>query len=417
MRIDSAGNVGIGTTAQAFEKLVLGGTFPSSSANTRTNVVRGTIPSSTTSLFNGFRTEVATQAASFTLSALAHFNASQGTFGASSVVTNQYGFLVDSNLIGATNNYGFYSTIASGTGRWNFYAAGTATNYFEGNVAIGNSGFTSGKLNVSGGTIEFDPGSGADSTRAFNFNIGATNFGKILIPSGSGGAMAFSAGSTVVERFRIGSTGTISLGAAPGAESLRVTPVASAVNYLNVSGAITGNRVDLRADGSDTNIGLFYAAKGTGDHVFRTNTYGGAPTQFIVAHTASAVNYLQVTGAATTAAPLLLTVGSDTNINLFVSTKGNGAHYFQTSSSGANQFVIAHTASTVNVLQVTGGATGVAPSMAAAGSDANIDLALTSKGTGRVRFGTLTATSDVAITGYIEIKDSAGNVRKLAVIT
>ena len=89
--------------------------------------------------------------------------------------------------------------------------------------------------------------------------------------------------------------------------------------------------------------------------------------------------------------------------------------YSQT--GGGTQFVVDNTASAVNWLQVTGAATGGAPVVSARGSDTNIDLALTPKGTGNVRFGTLTATSDVAITGFIEIKDSAGNVRKLAVIT
>lgn len=49
--------------------------------------------------------------------------------------------------------------------------------------------------------------------------------------------------------------------------------------------------------------------------------------------------------------------------------------------------------------------------------EADIDLALTPKGTGRVRFGTNTASADVAISGYIEVKDSGGTVRKLATIT
>ena len=45
------------------------------------------------------------------------------------------------------------------------------------------------------------------------------------------------------------------------------------------------------------------------------------------------------------------------------------------------------------------------------------DIRLTPKGTGNVRYGTHTATADVAISGYIEIKDSSGTIRKLAVIT
>jgi hypothetical protein len=78
-----------------------------------------------------------TAATSFTLSSLFHYNTFQSTFGAGSTVTNQYGFNVTSSLTGATNNYGFYSDIASGSGRWNFYANGTANNYFAGNVGIG----------------------------------------------------------------------------------------------------------------------------------------------------------------------------------------------------------------------------------------------------------------------------------------
>jgi hypothetical protein len=68
-----------------------------------------------------------------------HFWAFQGTIGSGSAVTNQYGFHATSSLTGATNNYGFFSNIASGTNRWNFYAAGTAANYFAGTVQNGST--------------------------------------------------------------------------------------------------------------------------------------------------------------------------------------------------------------------------------------------------------------------------------------
>jgi hypothetical protein len=68
----------------------------------------------------------------FTLANLRHYIATQGTF--SGAVTNQIGFLANSNLIGATNNYGFFSSIPTTAGRWNFYADGTAPNYFEGDI-------------------------------------------------------------------------------------------------------------------------------------------------------------------------------------------------------------------------------------------------------------------------------------------
>jgi hypothetical protein len=72
-----------------------------------------------------------------------------------------------------------------------------------------------GRLDVVGGTIEFDPGLGADSTRAFNFNNGTLNFAKLLVPSGSGGALAIHVGGSgaVSERARIDNSGRLLVGA------------------------------------------------------------------------------------------------------------------------------------------------------------------------------------------------------------
>jgi hypothetical protein len=52
--------------------------------------------------------------------------------------------------------------------------------------------------------------------------------------------------------------------------------------------------------------------------------------------------------------------------------------------------------------------------MTVVGSDTNIDIALTPKGTGVLSFGTYTA-GILAQAGYIQIKDAAGNVRNLLV--
>ena len=118
-----------------------------------------TIQSDVTGIARGYSTFIGTAAAAFTLGSLLHFYANQGTIGAGSTVSFQIGFSSDSNLVGATNNYGFvagdtaavtagktaygfYSGVntASGGGTtWGFYAAGTANNYFGGNVAIGRA--------------------------------------------------------------------------------------------------------------------------------------------------------------------------------------------------------------------------------------------------------------------------------------
>lgn len=73
-------------------------------------------------------------------------------------------------------------------------------------------------------------------------------------------------------------------------------------------------------------------------------------------------------------------------------------------------------ADSVNYVQASGVATGGVPSVGAVGSDTNIDLLLTGKGTGVVRVGTWTSNADAAVNGYVTIKDSSGNTRKLATI-
>jgi hypothetical protein len=58
--------------------------------------------------------------------------------------------------------------------------------------------------------------------------------------------------------------GTASLGLSTGSESLRVVPTASAVNYLQVTGSATGNSTTILAQGSDANVSINLTAKGTG---------------------------------------------------------------------------------------------------------------------------------------------------------
>jgi hypothetical protein len=138
MRIDNAGRVGIGSTSLTGYSLRVG--LPiTGSVNAISVMDTPTVSSDVTSSATVYQSQPSTQATSFTLGSLYHFRAFQGTFGAGSAVTNQYGYIADSTITGATNNYGFYGNIASGTGRWNFYAAGTAANFLAGGVIINNN--------------------------------------------------------------------------------------------------------------------------------------------------------------------------------------------------------------------------------------------------------------------------------------
>jgi hypothetical protein len=95
------------------------------------------VASDTTGQVNFISTSANTIAASFTAASIRHINIQQGTFGAGSTVTNQFGVFVGASMIGATSNFGFFGDIPSGTNRWNLYMAGTANNYMAGRLGIG----------------------------------------------------------------------------------------------------------------------------------------------------------------------------------------------------------------------------------------------------------------------------------------
>ena len=154
-----AGSVGVGQVPAADQKFRLSGTYPSSSNVTFVAIADGTIPSTSTTSAITFSSSVGTAAGSYTIGAIQHFRVAQGTFGAGSSVTDQYGFLVQSGMTGATNNYAFFADLASGSGRFNFYAGGDAVNYFAGNVGI-NTTTPSEKLEVNGSIKTAAPAGG-----------------------------------------------------------------------------------------------------------------------------------------------------------------------------------------------------------------------------------------------------------------
>lgn len=124
LQISTAGAVAIGTTTLADSTLTLAGIYQSSSNVSNVYYTGGTIPSTTTSATSVFHSNVATAAASFTLTNLYHFRVTGVSLGAGSAVTNEYGF---------------HSNLAAGSGKYNFYAAGTAPNLFAGTTIVGTA--------------------------------------------------------------------------------------------------------------------------------------------------------------------------------------------------------------------------------------------------------------------------------------
>jgi hypothetical protein len=141
-----AGNLGIGTLPTN-DRLRIGGT-PSGSTIINSISVETTVGSGVTG-YRGVLSRPILENASFTISNLTHFYANPQTKPAAATLTNQYGFFAELTITDGTNNVGFYSNIASAANRWNFYAAGTAANYFAGNTTF-NTGLTvNGTTNLS----------------------------------------------------------------------------------------------------------------------------------------------------------------------------------------------------------------------------------------------------------------------------
>lgn len=127
-------------------------------------------------------------------------------------------------------------------------------------------------------------------------------------------------------------------------------------------------------------------------------------------------NYLSAVGVAAGGGPILTAAG-EANTVLKLSSNGTSAVEIYTQSANNRVARFMNTASQVNRLDFYGSATGNAVKIAAAGDDPDVDLELTPQGAGKVKFGTRTALGAETVTGYIEIKDSGGTVRKLAVVS
>jgi hypothetical protein len=225
--MSAAGTVGIGTLATSDVSLRVNRT---ATGDSQYGILNATTYGGTGTNVYGILNQ-ANIAASASFSAYSGFLAVQPAYGAGATVTSQTGFSADSTLTGATNNFGFNSNIAAGTGRWNFYASGTAQNYFNGNVGIGSgttvpqSQLHIGNVGASGiATARLQGNLGVDGQVAvLNFSNRTDITGGYIIGAISvnrtgddnSGSMIFStanAASTPTECARFSPTGNFGVG-------------------------------------------------------------------------------------------------------------------------------------------------------------------------------------------------------------
>jgi hypothetical protein len=181
------------------------------------------------------------------------------------------------------------------------------------------------------------------------------------------------------------SNSAIKLAGTGEAAVLLLTHVTNGVNYVEVRDAVAGASAQIASLGPDTNVSMDFVAKGSGVFNFGDTT---------------AASRLRIDPGSSSLS--LLAFGTDPDISVSHYTKGSGVFVFA-KNGGTSELRIAPSGSSVVTLS-------------GAGSDTNVDILLSPKGSGLVRFGTHASSSDVAITGYVTVKDAGGATRKLAVI-
>lgn len=181
----------------------------------------------------------------------------------------------------------------------------------NGGVIIATSSGTAPQLVASHTASSVNWVNATGSATGNNVSIGAqgadTNIGITHAAKGTGGQLFTSSGGT----------------------QFAITNTSASVNYVSLTGAATGNNVSVTAAGSDTNIGVSLTAKGTGTLDF----INGGGLQCRITGSASTVNYLAIGGSGTGTPVSLNSLGSDTNVGLDLATKGTGALRFNVNSA------------------------------------------------------------------------------------
>lgn len=164
-------------------------------------------------------------------------------------------------------------------------------------------------------------------------------------------------------------------------EVIKPESVANAVNEITVKNAAIGNAPEIKATGDDTDINFIIRVKGSG--AFQVMD-GAGNILATFDKVTNAVNYITLLNAATANGVTAKAVGSDTDIDFVIKTKGAGK--FQVVDGSGNEIAEFHTvASAVNFLKFLASVTGNTLKIEAVGDDTDIDITLVPKGLGSVK--------------------------------
>lgn len=375
-----AGRLGIGSGPSSRNDLLV--SSGSSHGNAPQYVLcQSGVQSDATSSVNYFASYANTAVASFTVPNIIHFNATQGTFGAGSTVTNQYAFQ-SFGLTGATNNTSFYGGLAAAANTYNLNMAGTAANYLAGQLLVGSTTATNGFVAISGNQsvtpaiLSVGGTNSNTSATIYAANINSNLTGTSSMTSATGlniqATAAFAASAAVANHYAtyswaylagtvtptnmFGVAGVITM--SPGATGGTVTKAsafestfafnASATTNITTASAFYANSIVQGSGNTITNAYAFYGAQASGTN--RYNLYmagtaqnylagsliangataipaGGSTTAFLQMGSTAGFGIYFGSGAPTITAPqgsiYIRSDGSSTSTRMYINTTGS----------------------------------------------------------------------------------------------
>lgn len=260
----------------------------------------------------------------------------------------------------------------------------TALNFGANNTGYWRITGTGNFVNTGSNTQVF----GWSNAGSATLDTGFSRISAGIIGVGTGGAQSIAGGMQMASLALDGAT--------IGSYSFNTSGTANFGSTVSIGGTNSSN-VELRiaGQGGSSSTWELYSTDDNGNVVLaaRDDGYvyfgGGANgTQLAIGPgPASSVDYFSILGAATGNRPQLAVLGSDTNIGMSVSTKGSGVIYFYNNNFGNHTLAIEEgTTNDQNYFFIQSAANGSGPTIVAATADAEstVPINLSPRGTAPV---------------------------------
>jgi hypothetical protein len=232
-------------------------------------------------------------------------------------------------------------------------------------------------------------------SRALSITLGASSSATAILAntgaSFTGNLIDLQANS--VSQFKVDASNTTVAGGLLGSNGTSFSIDETGAHPINL-GTTTATQINISRSGQLTNVGgtltsasdLTVTGTTPASALVVTGSTGNLAAQGTGTFGSNSANRLVVQGSATTVPVQVSAIGTDTNIGITLAPKGTGRVKVAGATGGldVDNDVVAGFAS-ANQLRLQGSATTVPVNVSATGTDANITLQLTPKGTGTVQ--------------------------------